>query len=206
MRYRILATAAVVAAGAALLTSCTGNEGASGKPAPASASTPELPNSGAPKVDSPLPAKVLDGSPCDSALTADQVKGYLGETDAADPKDTELGPSCDWGSTSGSSAGILVGYETKTGQGLSLTYKNVKPKAKRWVDDLDPVQGYPTVGYVAVGTTDNRTCVIVVGIADDLAYSVSLSIGDSAVQAGKDACQLGRGVADTVLTNLKARA
>ena len=38
------------------------------------------------------------------------------------------------------------------------------------------------------------------------AYSVSLSIGDSAVQAGKDACQLGRGVADTVLTNLKARA
>jgi len=206
MRHRILVTAAVVAAGATLLTSCTGKESLSGTPTPAPASTPELPNGGAPKVGSPLPAKVLDGSPCDSALTADQVKGYLGETDAADAKDTELGPSCDWSSSSGSAAGILVGYETKTGQGISLTYKNVKPKARRWVDDLDPVQGYPTVGYVGVGTTDNRTCVVVVGIADDLAYSVSLSIGDSAVQAGKDACQLGRGVADTVLTNLKARA
>ncbi len=47
---------------------------------------------------------------------------------------------------------------------------------------------------------------VVVGIADDLAYSVSLSVGDSAARAGKDACDLGRGVADTVLTNLKAKA
>jgi uncharacterized protein DUF3558 len=198
--------AAVVAAGATLLTSCTGKEALSGTPTPAPVSAPELPNSGAPKVDNPLPAKVLDGNPCDSALTAEQVQGYLGRTDPPDSKDSELGPTCDWASDSGSSAGIFLAYETKTGQGISLTYKNVKPKAKRWVDDLDPVQGYPTVGYVAVGTTDNRTCVIVVGVADDLAYSVSLSIGDSAVQAGKDACQLGRGVADTVLTNLKARA
>jgi hypothetical protein len=206
MRHHILMIATVVAAGATLLTSCTGKEALSGTPTPAPASAPELPNSGAPKVDNPLPAKVLDGNPCDSALTAEQVQGYLGRTDPPDSKDSELGPTCDWASDSGSSAGIFLAYETKTGQGISLTYKNVKPKAKRWVDDLDPVQGYPTVGYVAVGTTDNRTCVVVVGIADNLAYSVSLSIGDAAVQTGKDACQLGRGVADTVLTNLKARA
>lgn len=198
--------AAGVTAGAIVLTSCTGKEVVSGTPTPTSTSAPALPNSGAPKVENPLPAKVLDGSPCDSALTADQVRGYLGDTDAADPKDTELGPSCDWSSTSGSDAGILVSYETKTGQGISLTYKNVKPKAKRWVDNLEPVQGYPTVGYVAVGTTDNRTCVITVGVSDELAYSVSLFLGDKAAAASKDACQLGRGVADTVLTNLKARA
>ncbi|MCR6489531.1 DUF3558 domain-containing protein [Amycolatopsis sp. OK19-0408] len=165
-----------------------------------------LPHDGAPEVGNPLPATVLDGSPCDSALTAEQVTGYLGETRAPKPDDTVLGRTCDWNSSSGSSAGILVGYDTKTGEGLSLPYKNEKPKAKRWVDDLEPIQGYPAVGYVDTGTTDNRTCVIVVGISDELAYTVSLSIGDSAVQAGKDTCQLGRGVADTVLTNLKARA
>ncbi|WP_244211225.1 DUF3558 domain-containing protein [Amycolatopsis kentuckyensis] len=206
MRHRIPTTLAVVMAGAAFLTSCTGNDKVAGTPTPASTSSSDLPNSGAPKVDNPLPAKVLDGNPCDSALTAEQVQGYLGQTNAPESKDTELGPTCDWASASGSAAGILIGYDTKPGQGISLTYKNVKPKAKRWVDDLDPVQGYPTVGYVGVGTTDDRTCVVVVGIADNLAYSVSLSLGDSAVQAGKDACQLGRGVADTVLTNLKARA
>ncbi|MFJ9782168.1 DUF3558 domain-containing protein [Amycolatopsis sp. NPDC101161] len=208
MRQRILLTAATIAAGATLLTACTGKDALTGSPTPAPASTSnsELPNSGAPKVDNPLPAKVLDGSPCDSAITAEQVKGYLGQSDAPQPKDSELGPYCEWSSTSGSGAGILVGYETKTGQGISLTYKNVKPKAKRWVDDLEPVQGYPAVGYVDVGTADNRTCVITVGVSDELAYSVSLTLGDKAAGEGKDACQLGRGVADTVLTNLKARA
>jgi hypothetical protein len=48
--------------------------------------------------------------------------------------------------------------------------------------------------------------VVTVGISDELAYSVSLTLGDKAAAAGKDACRLGRGVADTVMTNLKARA
>jgi len=154
-------------------------------------------------VDNPLPAKVMDGSPCESALTEQELTDYLGQPGAAKPKDSELGPMCDWASTSGSGAGILVAYETKTGQGLSLTYKVEKPKAGRWVDDLAPVQGYPAVGYVDGGASGQRSCVSVVGVADDLAYSVSLVLGSD---SGKDACQLGRGVADTVLTNLKARA
>jgi len=211
MSRQVLLAATAVVLGAALVTSCTGKNPTNGTASPApitseSTGGAELPNSGAPKVDNPLPAATLAGNPCDSALTAEQLTGYLGQTKAPKASDTELGPTCDWASTSGSSAGILVGYDTKSGQGLSLPYKNAKPKAKRWVDDLEPIQGYPAVGYVDAGTTDNRACVIVVGVADDLAYSVSLSIGDSAVQAGKDACQLGRGVADTVLTNLKARA
>ncbi|HET6705377.1 DUF3558 domain-containing protein [Amycolatopsis sp.] len=206
MIRRVLAGATAVVVGTALVTSCSGERRTPGTATAAPTSSAELPNSGAPKVTNPLPAKVLDGSPCDSAFTAEQLTGYLGQPGSPKPKDSELGPMCDWGSTSGSSAGILVIYETKNDEGISLAYKNEKPKAKRWVDDLEPVQGYPAVGYVDVGSTDNRTCVIVVGISDELAYSVSLSIGDSAVQAGKDACRLGRGVADTVLTNLKARA
>jgi hypothetical protein len=208
MSHRVAATIALAAVGATLLTSCTGKNPTPGtaEPAPTSSNSAELPNSGAPKVDNPLPAKVLDGSPCDSAFTNEQLTGFLGNVSDPKPKDTSLGPTCDWHSTSGNAAGILVGYETKTQEGISLTYKNEKPKASRWVDDFDPVQGYPAVGYVDVGSTDNRTCVVVVGVADDLSFSVSLSLGDSAVRQGKDACELGRGVADTVMTNLKAKA
>ncbi|WP_370969740.1 DUF3558 domain-containing protein [Amycolatopsis sp. cg9] len=207
MTRRVLAATTAVAVGAVLLTSCTQERQTPGTATPAPTSSADaLPSGGAPKVENPLAAKTLDGSPCDSALTADQVTGYLGQVNAPKATDDALGPMCDWASSSGSAAGILVIYETKNNEGISLAYKNEKPKAKRWVDDLEPIQGYPAVGYVDTGTTDNRTCVIVVGISDELAYSVSLSIGDSAVQAGKDACQLGRGVADTVLTNLKARA
>jgi hypothetical protein len=203
MIRRILVTTAAAITGMAVLASCTGDRQTPGAATPAPSSSAELPNSGAPKVDNPLPTKVLEGSPCDSALTEQQLTDYLGQPGAAKPKDSELGPMCDWASTSGSGAGILVAFETKTGQGLSLTYKVEKPKASRWVDDLAPVQGYPAVGYVDVGASGQRSCVIVVGVADDLAYSVSLVLGSD---SGKDACQLGRGVADTVLTNLKARA
>ncbi|WP_328446758.1 DUF3558 domain-containing protein [Amycolatopsis sp. NBC_00438] len=206
MIRRVLIGTTTVVVGATLLTSCTGERRTPGTATAAPSSSTELPNSGAPKVNDPLPAKVLDGSPCDSAFTGEQVTGYLGQTGAPKPKDSELGPMCDWASSSGSSAGILVAYETKTGQGISFTYKNEKPKASRWVDDLEAVQGYPTVGYVDVGASGKRSCVIVVGVSDELAYSLSLVLGDEAAEAGKDACQVGRGVADTVMTNLKARA
>lgn len=206
MKRLSLPIAVGITVGMALLAACTGGNKTPGSATPVPSTEAGLPNSGAPKVDNPLPENVLDGSPCDTALTKEQLTGFLGETSAPKEKTEVLGPSCDWASESGSGAGILVGYETKTGQGLSLTYKNVKPKASRWVDDLEPVQGYPAVGYVEVGTSDNRTCVITVGVTDDLAYSVSLTLGDKATAAGKDACDLGRGIADTVLTNLKARA
>jgi hypothetical protein len=208
MNRRSLVFTVAVVFGATGLAACA--DGAKTPDAPSSATTsaPDLPNSGAPKVENPLPAKVLDGSPCDSALTTEQLAGYLGQPSAPKEKDESLGPSCTWSSESGSGAGLLVGYETKTGQGISLTYKNVKPKAARWVDDLEPVGGYPVVGYVDTGIDPEhkRSCVITVGVSDELAYSVSLTLGDKAAGEGKDACQLGRGVADTVLTNLKARA
>jgi hypothetical protein len=208
MNRRTLACATTVAAGAMLLTACTGDHKTPGTASPAPTSVAGVPNSGAPKVENPLPANVLDGSPCDSALTADQVTQYLGEVSAPKSSDEVLGPSCDWTSASGSGAGILVGYDTKTGQGISLAYKNEKPKADRWADDLGPVQGYPAVGYVEQGVDpgNKRDCVVVVGVSDELAYSISLILGDKSAAAGKDACELGHGVADTVLTNLKARA
>jgi hypothetical protein len=209
MNRRTLTFAAALTVGAFFVTGCNDGNKTAGTASPQPSSTAaDLPNSGAPKVDNPLPAKVLDGSPCDTALTTEQLTGFLGEPSAPKAKDEVLGPSCTWTSASGSGAGILVGYETKTGQGISLTYKNEKPKADRWVDDLQPVQGYPVVGYVEQGIdpADKRDCVITVGVSDELAFSISLILGDKSAAAGKDACQLGRGVADTVLTNLKARA
>jgi hypothetical protein len=102
---------------------------------------------------------------------------------------------------------LQVGYQTKSDQGLSLAYQNVKPKAARWVE-LDPVQGFPAIGYLDAGgdPNDRRQCVVVVGVTDQLAYSVGLLLGDGAAAQGKDACSSGRQAADAVMTNLKARA
>ena len=210
MNHRHIAMTAVITGGVLLLSACTGNRTVSGTPSASlspTVATTDVPNSGAPKVENPLPAKVLDGSPCDSALTPQQLTDFIGETTrAAIPKTDALGTACDWGNPD-TGAGFNIGYQTRSDQGLSLTYKNAKPDSARWVE-LDPVQSYPAVAYVAKGlnVAKKQDCVIVVGISDNLAYSISLTIGDNAVRQGKDACLLGRDVADAVMTNLKARA
>lgn len=156
----------------------------------------------------PLPAKVLDGSPCDSALTTEQLETFLGEASPGKPSTDALGTACDWSSTTGSGAGFSIGYQTKSNQGISLAFQSVKPKADRWVE-FDPVDGYPAIGYannVGAASDDKLACVVVVGVSDQLAYSVSLTLGDKAYREGKDSCIAGRDVAAEVLKNLKARA
>ncbi len=46
---------------------------------------------------------------------------------------------------------------------------------------MEPVQGYPAVGYVDTGIDPQhkRSCVVTVGVSDELAYSVSLTLGDN---------------------------
>ena len=58
MSHRILTAIALVTAGVTVLTACTGKDNVAGTPMPAPTSSSNLPNSGAPKVDDPLPAKV----------------------------------------------------------------------------------------------------------------------------------------------------
>jgi hypothetical protein len=154
-------------------------------------------------VDDPLSADVLDGSPCETALTADQVSTFLGDSTRRSESDSQLGPVCNWSSNAGSGASIAMNYQTKSDQGLSLAYQNVHPTAARW-KPLDPIQGFPAVAYAT--SNDKRACVVVVGVSDELAYPMALTLGDKATSEGKDSFDLGPQVADAVLTNLKARA
>nr|WP_268744774.1 DUF3558 domain-containing protein [Amycolatopsis decaplanina] len=203
----------MAASGTLLLAACDGGRTTPGTPAPdtpaASSSAAGVPNNGAPAVQNPLPANVLDGSPCDSALTTQQLETFLGEPSPGKPSTDALGTACDWHSTTGSGAGFSIGYQTKSDQGISLSFQSVKPKADRWLV-LDPIDGYPAIGYAnnvgAPKPDDKLACVVVVGISDQLAYSVSLTLGDKAYREGKDSCDAGRSVAAEVLKNLKGRA
>ncbi|MBE8521218.1 DUF3558 domain-containing protein [Amycolatopsis sp. H6(2020)] len=190
--------------GGSLLSACNGTpkppETATPTTAPSSSASA---NSDVPAVPSPLPATALDGNPCESALDSSQITHFLGQSTPAEPSETQLGPMCQWSSASGSGAGITVAYQTKSEQGIGLSYENVKPKAARW-KPLDPIQGFPAVAYA--NFDNKRSCVIVVGVTDKLAFSTALTLGDKSAAEGKDCFDAAPGVADTVLTNLKARA
>jgi hypothetical protein len=197
-------TVATIAVCGLLLAGCTGERGsASPAPSTASGTANPLPHDGAPKVDTPLAATVLDAGPCDTGLTAEQVSTFLGDATPGKLSDSQLGPICNWSSNSGSGAGIAISYQTKSDQGISLAYQNVQPKAARWTP-LAPIQGFPAVAYA--NSNDKRACVIVVGVTDELAYSTGLTLGDKAAGEGKDCFDVAPEVADAVLTNLKARA
>lgn len=197
-------TVATIAACGILLAGCNGERGtASPAPSTQTSAASTLPHSGAPKVDTPLAATVLNGNPCDTGLTTEQVSSFLGDATPGKSSDSQLGLICNWSSKSGSGAGIALSYQTKSDQGISLTYENVQPKAARW-KPLAPLQGFPAVAYT--NSPDKRACVIVVGVTDELAFSTGLTLGDKAASEGKDCFDLAPEVADTVLTNLKARA
>lgn len=213
MNRRFSATVALACAGAGLLAGCSGGTVA-GSPIPASTSAPASTGAAStaassgdvPTVQNPLPASVLDGSPCDSALTAEQVTSFIGPSDAPGPDDTfETGPACNWHSTDGVSGQISVYYDTKTGGGLNLDYKNTKPRASRW--ESTSLQGYPAVAYTGKNEDQSITggCNVDVGIRDDLTFGVGLTLGDSARKRGVDSCEGAKDVANTVLTNLKGR-
>jgi hypothetical protein len=157
-------------------------------------------------VENPLPAKVLAGSPCDTALTTADLTTLIGTPNPPTPSDNAAGPKCDWNNASGSGAHIGVTYQTKAGGGLSLDYRNIKPNAAYWTE-LGLIQGYPAVGYRSAGldANDKTFCQVSVGIRDDLVFTVGMFISQGAASKGIDACTAGRDVADRVLTNTKAR-
>ena len=212
---RFSAVFALVCAGAGLLSACSGGT-VGGTPSPATGSTPasssgaassSAGSDGVPSVETPLPATVLDGSPCDSALTTAQVVSFIGTPKTPERDDTfGTGPACTWFSANDANSQINVYYETKLGGGLDVIYRNVKPQAGRW--EPTSLQGYPAVAGTNKGEDQSITggCNFTVGVRDDLVFGVGLTLGANARERGVDSCEGAKDVANAVLTNLKGRS
>ena len=215
MSRRLGVITVLMCAGAGLLAACSGGT-VGGTPSPetisaatsssgAASSSAETP--GVPTVQNPLPTNVLDGSPCESALTTEQVVHFVGTPKTPDRNDTfDTGPACTWFSMDGVSGQIEVFYDTKTGGGLDVIYRELKPTSGRWEPTI--VQGYPAVASTSKGENQSITgaCTVTVGIRDDLTFGVGLTLGDNARKRGVDSCEGAKDVANAVLTNLKGRS
>jgi hypothetical protein len=201
-----------VLCGVVLLTSVTsacshGSAPLSSAPARTTSAAPTsaaLPHSGAPKVEHPLPASVLSGAPCATALTSQQLTTILGMAPTGKPDSDAVGTTCNWTNSDKGSL-VTVSYETKDHTGLTGFYENTKPQAIVW-KELPAIQGFPAVAHVTTSGGDpSYFCQISVGIADDLAVDVSIILGDA--KKGKvDPCQVTAVAADMVVTNLRQKA
>lgn len=205
---RVINAAVAVATAALLAAGCT--ESSSGEAAPVLQPSPTLqssarpggstlPHSGAPSVQDPLPESVLSGDPCE-AFTREQIEEALGDdAPQGTPEDIPTGPTCRW-QDSESGAGVKVFFGRVVGQGLSSYYQNTRPQSATW-REMSSVQGFPGVAFQTVG--NDRTCEVVVGLADE--YTVAVT---SSPSSGADIgpCDLSQKLAEVVVQNLKQKA
>ncbi len=207
MTRRMFTTVLGAAAVVAIVAGCSGSPEAAPTntpPVSSSAVAAGLPHSGAPKVEHPLPEAVVSGQPCEGALTSGQLNEIFGMVPQGKPETLPgIGPKCRW-SNPDSGAGLTVYYGTQTRQGLSALYQNTKPKAQVW-RELSPVQGFPAVASVSIGSdAKDQFCQVTVGITDESTVDAALTVGDS--KRGKvDPCELSARVADMVVANLKRK-
>ncbi len=112
------------------------------------------------------------------------------------------GPSCSIHPPSITQAGILVIFTNLDNRGLTSIYAAKDTKYPFFLP-LAPVDGYPIVAY---GLTDDRAsrgiCQIAVGTSDQ--QTVDIGVTQSEQNIGKkDPCEAARGVAASVLGNLR---
>lgn len=209
-RWRVIV--ALVCAGTGLLAACS-NAGSS--PTPTTSSAPETSGTAlsgtsdpdVPKVQSPLPATLLAGNPCD-ALTTDQIAHFVGKPEKAPKLDATFvtGPVCTWYGPLRTGGLIQVGYDVKVPHGLADLYHNDKARSARW--EPTTLQSYPAVASTGKNEDQRVTgsCNVTVGIRDELTFDVALTLSNGARERGVDSCAGAKDIANTVLTNLKGRS
>ncbi|RSN44926.1 hypothetical protein DMC64_18765 [Amycolatopsis sp. WAC 04197] len=202
-RAGIAVVAAVLTLGLAGCTEKTDPPNPMSSGATPSAGRPALPYADAPKVTDPLPASLMQRSPCDVLTPAQLTSLFTNEPEAHPARDTGIAQQCHWTDLSrGSSIGIQMLYAAR--DGLSQFYAK-KQSNKLW-EPLEPVQGYPVVAY---GANDTRQtlgdCSVLVGVADNAVFEVDVNVVDSKVGT-VDPCADARMVADLAVTTLKSGA
>ncbi|GLY37183.1 hypothetical protein Amsp01_032070 [Amycolatopsis sp. NBRC 101858] len=210
MRSEIRGLAAILVVSAGLAVACTSTTGGAASPAPSTSASTSAPASDpdVPKVtQQPLDAGKYASDTC-GVLPADLLAS-LKYTDAGkyqaagDTPLTAAGPSCAW-KISGEGIGLQVilgtgNREHGTG-GLAGTYAAYRDgKFVRFLEHAPDIEGYPAVYADIQDERPMGTCTLVVGIADDLSFSVQAQ----GYQGQDDSCAVANQVAAGVVKTLK---
>ncbi|WP_166664235.1 DUF3558 domain-containing protein [Actinophytocola oryzae] len=159
----------------------------------------ELPFAGAPKVENPLDTSRYERDPCRS-LTADQAESLnLPRVGTIDDK-IPLSIGCVWlnEETRGK---VRIVFIVDDPRGLSPEYDANNRGEYELFEELPDIEGYPAI----VRGIDDRAkgnCVVIVGVADDMAFATELSLSTANV-GQKDPCKTASDIAGMALQTMK---
>jgi hypothetical protein len=194
---------AMVLSAAVLLTGCS--NGVTGHASPSTSTPTSAPSSGSdpdvPKVAQPLDTARYEQDAC-AALTKDQLT-QLGITTAPKPDPSNLGPGCDWNAFD--EIGFTLDSRLLTsGSSLANIYGLQKQGEWSYFQPVADVSGYPGV-LVDDDDPPKNTCQLLVGVRDDLLYSVQISVSPDASIYGNP-CPTLQKVAEMAVSTMKAGA
>lgn len=205
MPTRLSLVAAVL--GAVMMSGCT--VATAGTPQAASTKTSEpsgggpsadLPSDGAPKVDNPLDVSHFEEEPCD-ALAAEDAK-ELNVPTPGKQSNNGVGQSCDWVNTQTGGALRLTFFSDEK-SGLSSLYREAKAVGWPLFERVGDVEGHPAVAYSTSEAEPTYTCVVAVGLSDQLAFSTYATLSNANVGKRKP-CEAAADAAGRLLRTMEA--
>jgi hypothetical protein len=162
----------------------------------------DLPSDGAPDIKDPLDISKFLADPC-RVLTAEQTE-QLGVPQTGEPSEETLGKVCSWRNPETRGA-TDIRMDEKYRRGLSAVYAADKRGEYVYFKPLEPIEGYPAVASDITDERDRGTCIISVGVANDLMFAVGLDLSTENV-GKKDPCETAVVVVGMMLRTMKEGA
>jgi hypothetical protein len=163
----------------------------------------ELPFAGAPKVKNPLDTSKYEQDPC-KALSAEQAQ-YLNlpPTGTVDDE-VALSTACEWKNPT-THGYVRILFLVGDPRGLSPDYELNQKGKWAYFEALSDIEGYPAIARDGSDERDSGYCVVMVGVADDMAFGVSLQLSQANV-GRKKPCAKAAEVAGLALKTMKEGA
>lgn len=198
--------------GIAIVSACTTPSEGDPRPADSTGSTTssssgngkeELPFAGAPKVNDPLDTSRYEEDPCRSLTSAQAQSLNLPPTGTLDDT-VALGIGCDWFNEQ-TRGEVNIVFLVDDPRGLSPEYDANRRGKWEFFEELPTIEGYPAVARAGIDSRDDGTCTVVVGVADDMAFALSVRLSLANIENG-DPCKKAAEVAGLALQTMEAGA
>lgn len=157
----------------------------------------DLPQNGAPAVENPLDASVLENDPCE-AMNSEQAEEFPGDFEGADVDQGD----CVW---TFEGEDYRLGYitaspESGNPRGLTKYYGSIDEDTMKVIPERS-INGYPAV-KVELDLRTNGNCVIKLGLRDDLVFDSQITLEEEH-PSYDDPCEIARKFSGFVVDNLK---
>lgn len=192
-------TFAIVATVSLVLTGCSQQTPGNGSATPSASNSPTSNGPVVPQVTNPLDTTKFEQNPC-GVLSPEQAQQVANLTTSKLDAGAPGGPICAWRDENHNSIGFSL---NRTG-GLTTLYRNHRPD-DGYFEPVASVSGYPAVFASLVDGRSTGSCVLSVGVSNDVAMVVDAILGGTSPDQ-KNPCPLAQKAAEAAIATLKAGA